>query len=70
MIRFALIAAVALTGGCAVTQEQTASWQETKLENNAAHYSSCKRQVCSLTYVETLQLLEGGDLTGWQGFCD
>ena len=38
-----------LLGGCAVTQEQRQEWGDAKAENNAAHYQSCKRQVCELS---------------------
>ena len=65
-----LILSVALLTGCAATQEQRTQWQDTKLENNAAHYQSCKRQLCELSYTQTVRLFEGGDLSGWQAFCE
>ncbi len=64
-----LVILVAFLSGCAVTQEQRQQWGDTKAENNAAHYQSCKRQICELSYTGTVQLFEGEDLTAWQEFC-
>ena len=64
-----VILAMSLTG-CAALQEQRQQWGDTKLENNAAHYQSCKRQLCELSYTQTVRLFEGEDLTSWQVFCE
>lgn len=55
--------------GCAMTAEQSQEWQNTKLENNAANYQKSKRQICELSYTETVKMFEGDDLTPWDLFC-
>ena len=64
-----LLLIVPFLTGCAMTAEQSSEWQNTKLENNAANYQKCKRQVCELSYTETLKMFEGDDLTAWELFC-
>lgn len=63
-----VLAAVILSG-CAATQEQRQEWGDTKAENNASHYQSCKRQVCELSYTGTVQLFEGENPEAWRAYC-
>ena len=57
-----------LLSGCAATQEQRTQWQDTKAENDAAQYQSCKREICELSYTGTVLMFEK-DMAGWQAFC-
>ncbi len=64
----AVILAMSLTG-CAALQEQRNELGNAKLQNNAANYQGCKRQICQLSYTETLRIFEGDNLEAWQAFC-
>ena len=64
-----LLLIVPFLTGCAMTAEQSSEWMDTKLENNAAHYVKSKRQICEMSYTETVKLIEGDDLTAWEMYC-